>query len=364
MAFVLVRASLDVASNTCSVRASGGKGARILVIASITVRSLVVDASIGLGTSSVVETGIGRAVASDDGVVSALSGDGVTHRANAGISSVRALEGSKDTLSSGNVTSIDGTADIIVALAAGLSISLADSAPIVPRASHFERSKHLEVRTSCMSLGEENIEGISLILDEIGKISIEDDSFRLRTMDSSKINNEGVVDVNPNVIISSKLEGFSSHVSERSVKFKSESIVLVAGVVSETFSVDGEKVVRVEPIDSSLATDRRITDSIGEDDICGVRDIPSGGVSEPHIETGSLVPDTRVIRGVVVDRFSIFSKVSLDDVQVTSVISFEIIVALGRVTCYCRGTFAAKLRFGARPEISHSTGERNGSSER
>lgn len=362
LAFTGSRASLDVTSSTNSIGASRRLSARILIVAGVSVRSLVVDASTGLSTSSVVKARVRRSVAKDNGVVGALSSDGTAHRANAGISTIRALKRSEDALSGGNVASIDGTVDVIVALAASLSVSLADSAPIVPGASHFERSEHLEVRSRCVSLGEENVEGISLILLKIGKSCAEDDSLRCRSMDSSKIDNEGVVDVNPNVIISSELENFISHVSERSVKFKSEGEVLVVSVISKPLSVNGEEIVGVESVYSRLAG--TIADGIGEDDIVGERNIPSGGVSEPHIETGGLVVDTRVIRSVVVDRLSVLSKESLNDVQVISVISLEIIVALGRITRHCRCAFAAKLRFRAWPEISHSTGELDSSSER
>jgi len=105
---------------------------------------------------------------------------------------------------------------LIIALAARLSVSIADSTPVL-RADHSNRGEHSEMRGRSVSLTHEEIKRIDVLRLQSNVSLVDDDGLGDLSMDSSNVDNQLIVHENPDIIISSEGEDLVSSIGELGV---------------------------------------------------------------------------------------------------------------------------------------------------
>jgi len=162
-------------------------------------------------------------------------------------------DGSVDTGSSGGIASVVGASVLVTAVVATrLTISVADSAPVLA-ADHPNGGVHPKVRLTGVSLAEEEIKGIHVLRghSDLGLVDLQ--RLGRLSMHSSQIDDQLVVHIDPDVIVSSEGEDLVSAIREPSVELEAEGKVVPTGKVSKSLIVDGEEETVVIAIDVRIA---------------------------------------------------------------------------------------------------------------
>jgi len=150
-----------------------------------------------------------------------------------------------------------------------------------------------------MSFSEEDIKvvGISSNEPNIGRIEV--NRGRFRRVDPTQINNESIVDENPQIVIPSELESLSSLVEKGSVQLHGKVVVFVILEVAPSSVVDGIKVIAPEGINIRRAP----TTCVGEGDIHREGLSHIWGI-QIHLEEPVRRGNGRMTTGVIVSHFT------------------------------------------------------------
>lgn len=110
----------------------------------------------------------------------------------------------------------------------------------------------MEVRSRFLSVGVEKSEGVGVTLNESqvrGQL-VKIDFSGHGSVNSSEINYQLAIDVNPSVIISGEFEFFSSLIGEFSMELQSpEIVVIVSSLITQQVVIQGEKGRATEDVD-------------------------------------------------------------------------------------------------------------------
>lgn len=215
--------------------------------------------------------------------------------------------GSEDAGTSSSIAAIRGTGIIVSAVTAGLTISVTGTTPVFGT-DHSNGSVHSEMRCGGVSFAEKEIEWVDVLRNHANVGFVDGQSSGHLSMDPSKINNKFVVHIHPDVIVSCKSEDFGSTVSESSVKFKAEGIVVASIIVSKTLIVDWEEKTVVIAVNVRIAIGSRSTHSVIEGDIDVDWDVPSISVIPPVRPRSAIVDYGSMFCCTVVYWFSISSQ--------------------------------------------------------
>jgi hypothetical protein len=142
---------------------------------------------------------------------------------------------------------------VICAIAATLTVTPANSAPI--RVGAIQRDGGIK-----MEIGRD---GVSFIVEQIERVVSSNlqrkicqhqiDAFC--RVDTSKVNYELVVDEHPNIVVTNEIKDLGSLKGESGVKLEREVVIVVLVVISKSLSVDGIEVVVDVTVSGRVARD-------------------------------------------------------------------------------------------------------------
>ena len=108
--------------------------------------------------------------------------------------------------------------------------SFTNTTSIGVRAKQLQRSLDSTIGLGCVSFAEEEVKSVILSFGEAKSVQTNRSVFS--SVNTSKINHTLIVNVDPNIIVSSKLEVFSSLVSESRVDFQAKVEVVISSFIS------------------------------------------------------------------------------------------------------------------------------------
>jgi hypothetical protein len=152
-----------------------------------------------------------------------------------------------------NTASIDGAKIVIIAISVDktltttrLSITLAHSAPVVVRTISYQGRWYLHIGLSGVSLAVEEVEFVAVARYNADLEGIQTDWLREFGMEGTQINDQTIIYVDPNIIITSKFEYLPSRVPKSEVCLETIPVIVsfsltVGTVVSPTSVIKGEE---------------------------------------------------------------------------------------------------------------------------
>ena len=150
---------------------------------------------------------------------------------------------------------------------------------------HFVVVEHdgggnLQVRLGQVTFGEEEIEGVVVACGQTQGVQV--DTGAGSAVDAAQVDDQLVVDENPDVVVTGEAEGLPGLVGEHRRQLHREMVVVDVALVAPALAVDGE--VRR----TRVLVNARTRERLGQGEVLADGLIHAGGVVVPLVEIGSV----------------------------------------------------------------------------